>query len=505
VRAAVDAAGDRTWLVTDDVEYTYAQAQARVERGASALRELGVGGGDRVLVTARNTADYLLSWFSLMEVGAIQVPINPASSAEELTGFMSQVAPALIVTDGAIATKITSTIERAGAPLVDVSALFDHQGDGRGPAPIDPSDVAVMIPTSGTTGRSKLVMQTHRAYVMAGEGFPYWLRLTGDDRLMTSLPLFHINAPAYSTLGSIAAHASLVLLPGFSASSFLDTARRHGATEFNSIGAMIEILMRQPPRPDDADNPIRLCYTGPSPDRERHLEIEARFGFEVTCGYAMSETPYGLVWARDTRPFGALGSPRQHPELGHVNDARVLDDGREVEAGAIGELELRNPAIMRGYYEMPEETAAVMDGDWLRTGDLVRDNGDGTYTFIGRKKEVIRRRGENLSPAEVEAALQRHSDVAEAAVVGVPSDLSEEDVKAFVVAAPGRAIDVADLHRFASEQLARFKVPRYIEVVEELPHTATDRLAKHRLPRERTEAEVDFDQQREQGGGARGC
>ena len=126
-----------------------------------------------------------------------------------------------------------------------------------------------MIPTSGTTGRSKLVMQTHLAYVMAGEGFPYWMQLTADDRLMTSLPLFHINAPAYSTLGSIAARASLALLPGFSASSFLDDAREFGATEFNSIGAMLEILMRQPERPDDADNPLRRCYTGPSPERER--------------------------------------------------------------------------------------------------------------------------------------------------------------------------------------------------------------------------------------------
>jgi crotonobetaine/carnitine-CoA ligase len=487
MRAAVDAAADRLWLVTDDVEYTYAQAQARIERCASGLRAAGVGVDDRVLVTPRNTPDYLLSWFALMEVGAIQVPLNPKSSAEELAGFVAQVAPALIVTDADLAPLFGPTDTR----VADVASLYAADADGRGPADLDPGDIAVMIPTSGTTGRSKLVMQTHLAYVMAGEGFPYWLRLTSDDRLMTSLPLFHINAPAYSTLGSVAARASLVLLPAFSAGGFLDAARRHGATEFNSIGAIIEILMRQPPRPDDADNPIRLCYTGPSPDRERHLEIEARFGFEVTCGYAMSETPYGLVWLHDTRPYGALGAPRQHPELGHVNDARVIEDGQPVAVGDVGELELRNPAIMRGYYEMPEETAAVVVDGWLHTGDLVRDNGDGTYTFVGRRKEVIRRRGENLSPAEVEAALQRHPDVAEAAVVGVPSDLSEEDVKAFVVAAPGRTVDVVALHEFAVAQLARFKVPRYVEVVDELPHTATDRLAKHRLKLDRTPAEWD--------------
>src|SRR5262249_11329564 len=163
--------------------------------------------------------------------------------------------------------------------------------------------------------------------------------------------LFHLNAPAYSTMGSLAAHASLVLLPQFSARDFIDASRRFGATEFNSIGAMLEILMRQPARPDDADNPLRLCYTGPSPDRDRHLrrdlESEARFGVEIVCGYALSESPYGRIWPHGARPYGTLGTVRQHPTLGHVNDGRVLDGERIVATGEIGELELRNPTLMR--------------------------------------------------------------------------------------------------------------------------------------------------------------
>jgi crotonobetaine/carnitine-CoA ligase len=448
------------------------------------LRAGGIGAGDRVLVSARNTADVLLCWFALMEVGAIQVPINPESSSAEVAGFVEQVKPARFLGD------------------TEIAALFAAEPDGRGPANVDPADVAVMIPTSGTTGRSKLVMQTHLAYVMAGEGFPYWMQLTSDDRLLTTLPLFHINAPAYSTLGSVAARASLVLRPGFSAGSFLDDARRFGATEFNAIGAMLEILMRQPARADDADNPLRRCYTGPAPERERHLEIEARFGIEIVCGYALSESPYALIWRHGERPYGTLGSPRQHPELGHVNDARVVaadePDRRPVKVGEVGELELRNPVIMRGYYEMPEETAAVLVDGWLRTGDLAHENADGTYTFVGRAKDVVRRRGENLAPAEVEAALERHADVAEAAVIGVPSELSEEDVKAFVIAAPGRAVDLDALHAFATEQLAAFKVPRYIEVVADLPHTPTGRLAKHRLAPDRNAAEMDFGARRGQ-------
>ena len=404
---------------------------------------------------------------------------------------MTQVDPALVVTDPGLRPTVIAAVTEAGspAPVVHVSDLFTAEADGLGPADRRADDVAVMIPTSGTTGRSKLVMQTHQAYVMAGEGFPFWMQLTADDRLMTSLPLFHINAPAYSTLGSVAARAGLVLLPGFSASGFLDAARRFGATEFNSIGAMLEILMRQPETARRRRQPASDRLHRPVTHRERHEAIERRFGIELVCGYGMSESTYGLIWARGSRPFGALGSARQHPELGHVNDARV----REVGPDGVGELELRNPAIMRGYYEMPDETAAVLVDGWLRTGDLVTDDGDGNYTFVGRRKEVIRRRGENLSPTEVEMALEAHPDVAEAAVVGVDSDLSEQDVKAFLVAAADRPVDVGGLDAFLRGRLARFKVPRYYEVVTELPHTPTGRLAKHRLTLDRTPGEIDME------------
>ena len=481
--------------MTEEGSHTYAQAAEAVAAAAAGLRAAGVGKGDRVVVTARTTPEYVFTWLGLMEVGAVQVAVNPKSSVDELTGFLGQVSPRLVVGDTELATTLKEAAEAGGwkGGQVDVHELLAAGTDDKGPTDLDPRDVAVMIPTSGTTGRSKLVMQTHLAYVMAGEGFPWWLGLTADDRLMTSLPLFHINAPAYSVLGSVAARASVALLPSFSASTFLDSARRVGATEFNAIGAMVEILMRQPPRPDDADHPVRLCYTGPAPERERHEEIERRFGFQMTSGYALSETPYGLVWPRRSRPFGTLGVPRQHPELGHVNEARVMDGNRELGDEEVGELELRNPAIMAGYYEMPQETADVLVDGWLRTGDLVRRNPDGTYTFVGRKKQVIRRRGENLSPLEVEAALERHPDVAEAAVIGVPSELSEEDVKAFVVPLPRRRLDVAELHRFAGGHLARFKVPRYFEVVDALPHTPTGRLIKHELPVERTPQEVDME------------
>jgi crotonobetaine/carnitine-CoA ligase len=293
----------------------------------------------------------------------------------------------------------------------------------------------------------------------------------------------------------MAARASLALLPRFSPGRFFDEARRYGATEFNAIGAMLEMLMRQPERADDADNPVRLVYTGPAPTEARQLEIERRFGLRIVCGYAQSESPYGTIWPRGTRPYGTLGAVRQHPTLGRINEGRVIRDDRPVPPGEVGELELRNPAVMLGYWGMPEETARVLRPDgWLRTGDLVVENPDGTYTIVGREKDFIRRRGENLAPGEVEEALAAHPGVVEVAVVGVPSELTDEEVKAFVVvtAVPDTAPPAAAaLHAWAAERLTRYKVPRFIEIVPDLPHTPTGRVAKHRLPRERTAAEWD--------------
>ena len=488
--AAVEKSPTKEWLFFEDSTWTYEQAYDRITAAAYALQQLGAGRGKRVLATARNSPDYLFTWLATVHLGATIVAINPANSRGELLGFIDQVQPHVVVSDKEISGSIEEHPSKASLVLADDLAAAPS---GRMVSSARPDDAAVFIPTSGTTGRSKLVMQTQRAYAMAGVGFPFWMGLNESDRLMTSLPLFHINAPAYSMLGSVAARAGLVLLPRFSGSGFIDAARRYGATEFNAIGAMIEILMRQPERDDDTDNPLRLCYTGPSPSKERQLAIEQRFGLQVVCGYALSESPYALIWRRGTRPFETLGSPRQHPTMGEINRARVVEDGKEVGVGETGELELQNPAVMLGYYKMPEETDRVLANGWLRTGDVVRVNDDGTYTFVGRRKELIRRRGENLSPVEVEAALEAHPDVTEAAVVGVPSELTEEEVKAFVVLNDDARVSLDELRDFSAERLTPFKVPRYLEVVEDLPHTPTGRVAKHELSTDRNDRERDFE------------
>jgi crotonobetaine/carnitine-CoA ligase len=492
------ANGGRTWLIADDGSFTFEETRDAAQRVAGALARRGVTAGDIVLLVAHNAAADVLAWLGILRLGAIALPVNPKSTAAELAGFLDQVAPSIAIWDPAVDAVLAHAGETASvAPTrVAVADLLAGDPADAGTGPEGPRAPAVLIPTSGTTGRSKLVTQTHQGYVLAAEGFPFWLGLTAEDRLITALPIFHINAPAYSLLGSMSAGASVVLLPRYSPGAFLDDARRHGATECNMIGAMLEMLMRQPERSDDADNPLRLCYTGPTPPRERQLEIEQRFGIEVVCGYGLSESTYGTFWPRGERPYETLGTARQHPTLGHINDARVMADGAEVPYGEIGELELRNPAIMLGYHEMPAETAEVIVDGWLRTGDLVTRNADDTFTFVARKKEVIRRRGENLAPGEVEDALVTHPDIDEAAVIAVPAELGEDEVKAFVLMPPGAALDAEGVRAHLSARLARYKIPRYLEVVDDLPRTPTGRVAKHQLPTDRTAAEIDLEARR---------
>jgi crotonobetaine/carnitine-CoA ligase len=491
---ASTAYGDRTWLLGGDDEFSFAATERAARSVSAGLGASGVEPGDIVLVVAHNTPAHVFTWLGIAQRGAVMLPVNPSSTVDELAGFLSQVSTVLVVHDPAVDHQVRDACARAGmlALLVDVHDLLTTAPTGE-TAEIGPRDPVVLIPTSGTTGRSKLVTQTHQGYTLAGEGFPFWTGITESDRLMTALPIFHINAPAYSLLGSMAIGASVALLERFSPRRFLDAARHYGATEFNMIGAMLEMLVRQPARADDAETPLRLCYTGPTPTRGRQLEIESRFGIEIVCGYGLSESTYGTFWARDTRPYETIGVPRQHPTLGHINDARVMDGGAEVAAGGVGELELRNPATMLGYYGMPEETGAVLVDGWLRTGDLVRANADGTLTFVSRKKEVIRRRGENLAPGEVEDALVSHPAVLEAAVVAVPSDLGEDDVKAFLVVRDGVPLEPDALRAHLAERLTRFKLPRFVEIVDDLPRTPTGRLAKHHLPRDRNPEEWDFE------------
>lgn len=483
-RAATD--GARAWLRFEGESYSAAQVREASECYAAGLAERGVVHGDRVAIVIGNAPAHLFAWFGANLLGAIACPIHMASTPAEIAGQLRHTTARVLVTSAA-GRALAEAGLAAGAParcptLVDDDALA-RSPPRPPPTTVGPDDVAVLLGTSGTTGAPKAVMQTHRAYAMTAEAFGWWLGLGADDRMLAVLPLSHINAQAYSTMGSLGCGAELLLVPRFSASRFLADARRLGATQFNAVGAILHILMRQAPSHHDRDHALRVAYSALALPEAEHRAFEARYGLSLSVGYGLSETTFGTIWPRDRPPrYGTMGTLRQHPRLGVVNEARVVrDDGSAAGDDEAGELLLRGPATMRGYWNDPAATAAALTDGWLHTGDLVRRDRDGFFTFVARKKEVLRRRGENVAAAEIEHALMAHPLVREAAAIGVPAELGEDDIVAFVALEPGAVLDTEVLRAFVGERLAAFKVPSRIEFRDALPRTATERIAKHLL------------------------
>jgi crotonobetaine/carnitine-CoA ligase len=465
---------DLAWVRTPDGSASRATVLDRARHLAGGLREAGVKPGDRVVLAAPNSVDFLVGWFGAMFARAPVLAVNPRAAAAELAAVSAALEPRLVMTADDIAT-----LEQA-APM--------------DPLPADPEEHVAYLQTSGSTGTPKFIIRTHRMYTLAAEAFPWWLGLVDRDVMLTTLPLAHGNAQLYSVLGSLGLGAELALLPGFSATTFWDDVAAYRATQFNAVGAMLEILMQRPPSAAERAHRVRLCYTAPAPARQRHLAIEERFGLHLVLGYSQSEAGgFGLIMPLQGAPrFGSMGRPRQHPRLGTVTAARIVDaEANELGEDTVGELEIRNPTATPGYLGRPAESAVLLRDGWLRTGDLAWRDADGFYYFGGRVKELIRHKGENLSPAEVERVLEEHPAVAVAAVIGVPSDLSEEDVKGFVVLENGSAATAADLFAWSAERLPPYKCPRYLEIVTGLPLTENQKVAKTQLPRERTATESD--------------
>jgi crotonobetaine/carnitine-CoA ligase len=323
-------------------------------------------------------------------------------------------------------------------------------------------------------------MTCHNAYVAAA--FEYaqnYVALRDDDILYTCLPLFHINAQSITVMPSLLSGRPCVMTERFSGSGFLDEMREHGATVFNYIGAILTILLKQPVRPDDADNPVRLTV-GSSAPAERWREFETRFGIQIVEIYGLTETA-GVALASppaDVR-VGKCGVPVSWSEV-----QIQRDDGTEADVDEPGEFVIRakQPDTMfLGYYKNPDATAAANAGGWFHSGDRGRRSADGYFTFIDRLKDSIRRRGENISSYEVERVVNAFDGVVESAAVGVPSELGEEEVLIVVVPRAGTVLDPAELIAFCERRLAAFMIPRYVRSVEALPKTPTEKIQKFAL------------------------
>jgi len=497
LRRAAERKGNQDFLYFGGRALSYAALERRSNGIANALREMGIAKGDRVALLLPNCPEFLLAWFGILKRGAIAVPLNVrlrplehlqllrhcGATALFLSSHHAQVAELAQSSCPSLRLFIYADAKGPGPTLEEL--VKEHEGV---PPPVmpGPDDDACIIYTSGTTGKPKGVLLSHRTYVLTGQAFPFWLGLNEGDRLYTCLPLYHINAQAYTVMGALAIGASVALSERFSVSRFWQELAAWGATQFNFIGAMLVLLAKRPPSEEERRHRVRIAYGVPAFDEGLRRELEARFGFRIVFGYGLTESTFGFIEPLDEprRPL-SIGKPRQHPE-GRINEAKIVDEqGKELPPGHVGEIVLRNPAVMKGYFKDPELTSEALRDGWLYTGDLGYRDEDGFFYFVDRKKDIIRRRGENISSQEVELVLAQHPKVLQCAVVPVPSELTDEEVKAYVVPLPGEELDPLELFRWCEQRLASFKVPRFIEIRESLPMTPTGRVAKHLLRQER--------------------
>ena len=528
LEGAVSRNPDKVFLQIVGQEITYRQFYARVRQAAGMFRDLGIVRGDRVCLFLPNVPEFHYCWFGLSLLGAISVPVNVAYRRDEAAyifdnaGATAVVAHHTMLDVAEAAAQISPSVRHkllvntpleserdgefgsgpAAAGLGQGWIDFDRQLEGAGdltelPA-VSPFDTSMLVYTSGTTGNPKGVQVTHLMYVAAGQGFAHWTEASADDRFFTCLPFFHANAQYYSTMGSLAAGATLVVAERFSASRFWEQVREADATVVNFIGMMMPVLAKQPESDLDRQNNVRLFYGSPAFSPEFLLAFQERFGTDIIVGFGMTETCYGAIekLGQERRP-NSSGQPRLHPDPDFVNRIRIVDDdGNPVATGQPGEITISNPALMPGYWRNQEQTDLALKDGWLQTGDLGRLDDDGFLYFVDRKKDVIRRRGENISSQEVEDVIKRHPTVLDCAVIAVPSELGEDEVKAYVTPRPPAAVDEATIVRWCAENLAYFKVPRYIEVREELPRTPSLRVRKDILRQEREDLISDcFDRE----------
>ena len=522
----------KVYLHYGPYQVTYQELLDYTLRVAGLFRDLGVRHGDRVCVFLPNGREVPLIWLGLSRIGAITVPINTAYRAEETAYILNNADAKVLVSHH---TLMDVAREAAGrCPSLD-RLLVVSEGEGGSDGWVDfwdllrtatsldpgsvegqvtPEDVSMLVYTSGTTGNPKGVMITHEMYVAAGQGFATWTGSSSDDRFFTCLPYYHANSQYYSTMGSMVAGASLVLTDRFSASRFWDQVRESGATVVNFIGMMMPVLLKQPPGDGDRDNSVRLFYGSPALSEELLSGFEERFGAAVQIGFGMTETCYGTIERLgEGHRSGSSGKSRWHPDPRFHNELRIRDDSGEVSPGTVGEITIRNPAIMPGYWRDPGRTAETLRDGWLCTGDLGWLDDEGHLYFVDRKKDVVRRRGENISSQEVENVIKRHPGVLDCAVIAVPSELGEDEVKAYVVprdpmtplnpplargdtrgssqGARTEGDDATspltpeDVVYWCAEHLAYFKVPRYVEMRDDFPRTPSFRVRKDVLRRER--------------------
>jgi len=478
-------------------QITYDELDRQSNRCANAFLNLGIAKGDKVSIMLPNQPEFIYLWFGLAKIGAVEVPVNTNYKGEFLRHIVDQSDSRILVIDSQYLERL-KLIENDLSKLEKVIVLEDAQktGDDHIKFPtiayddffngsedavdvkVLPKDPISIIYTSGTTGLSKGALGPHKFWIVCAQKMLEYRNGGSKDIFYTFLPLYHFNAQVLTTLTTLVAEAQMVLSDRFSASGFWDEIRRYGATQFNYLGAVMPILAKQPKKDNDLDNPAVIALgAGCPPDVME--EVEARFGIKCLEGFGMTEIGIPIHVRVGDRRKGSCGKPMD------IYEMRLVDDeDNEVPVGEIGEITFRptEPFVMMlEYYNMPEKTLEACRNLWFHTGDLAKKDEDGYYYFVDRKKDALRRRGENISSFEVERAINTHPKVFESAAVAVKSELAEDEVKICVVLQPGETLDYEELIRYANDRMPYFAVPRYVEFMNKLPKTPTERIQKYLL------------------------
>ncbi len=485
-----------------DDPITFGELNERINKTANGLISLGVKHGDKVAIMLPNCPEFLYIWFALNKIGAVEVPVNVALKGQGLAYQMVQSDCVALIADVEYLDRLETIVDElkairhiaytdatgsgvaqptwAGFEHLSFAQLMDHSADTPNVI-VHYSDLASILYTSGTTGVSKGVQFSHHYWYDIWAECVKYSRYTEDDVLYTGLPFFHGNAQGITVGPAILAVAKAVIVERFSASQLWDDCRRWNCTEANYIGGIIPILLKQDPSDSDNDNPVRLMVGAAAPQDEWHA-FQDRFNTKILEVYGMTECYCCLVSPYDEPRAGACGKPITGW------DVKIVDDDRnECEPGTLGEFVARSnkPFVgTTGYYNKPEDSMELFNNGWIHTGDMGRMDEDGYFYFADRKKQAIRRRGENISSFEVEAVISAHDAVLESCVVGVPSELGEEEVKAVVVLKEGHQLSEEELIRWCEPRLAYFSIPRYIAIRKTLPKTPSERVEKFKLKAE---------------------
>lgn len=484
--------GDKPFILFRDQVVTFADFQRATCRAANGLASFGAQPGDGIAIMMGNCPAFLYIFHGMPRRGFYSVPVNVNLKGEGLRFVLSHSDVKYLAIDDTLFPRVAELGETPGQiqkifvrrttpePLpegtIDLEKLFDAPDD-RPEHKLDPEAIAYIIYTSGTTGFPKGVVNRNHRINVQGIATLASLIIKPDDILYTCLPLFHANALILTTGWALCAGVPFVLDEKFSASRFWDTIRRYGCTQFNAIGAMIPILMKQPEKPDDADNPVRLVISAACPANLWEA-FEKRFNVKIWEAYGAVDGP-GITLNVGNAPIGSVGKI-----LGDVEWKLIDEDGKDVPVGEIGELVVKVRQTSREpveYYKNPEATREKVREGWVHTGDLFYADKEGNLYFVDRKADFIRRRGENISSFEVESVIEKHPAVAECAAFGVRSELGEDEVMVWVKPKPGVELDPKDLIDYCVKHLAYFMVPRYIDIVDEIPKTETLRPIKREM------------------------